>query len=471
MSITRRGFTSLAGAPLLQAQSPSRPNIVVILSDDHTTQHLGAFGNPVIQTPNLDRFASQGMKFDRMFTAAPQCVPSRTAIMTGRSPVACRMGRFTSPLPPDVVTMPELLRAQGYYTGICRRLYHLDGPGRKLPVSSKVFEEHGLTTFDKRVDWLDKNSTRAQTQDRVNTFLDKVPAGRPFFLWVNFNDPHHKWDDNAIPKPHDPAKIPVPSYLPDVPGMRADLARYYDEISRMDAEFQMVIDILEKRGHSQNTVVMFMGDNGYAFPHGKGSLYDPGLNVPLVIRWPGKVKAGSASSELLSGEDVTPTLLAAAGVTAPASMSGKSFLPLLTGRSTSGPRENIFAARLPHGGSPYSPRASNFDLSRCVRTKTHKLIYNCTPQQEYWPVDSGADAGWQQVLAAHKAGKLKPEHEKAYFSLPRPVFELFDLEKDPAEMHNVAEEASYAKVRRQLTEIMMEKMILDYDFLPLPLNE
>jgi len=120
--ITRRGFAAgLAGAGLARA-SNGWPNILLILSDDHSVPHLGAYGDPVIRTPNLDRFASQGMRFDRAFQAAPQCVPSRTALMTGRSPVAVRMGRFTSPLPPEAVTLPEALRGQGgYFTGICRR--------------------------------------------------------------------------------------------------------------------------------------------------------------------------------------------------------------------------------------------------------------------------------------------------------------------------------------------------------------
>jgi arylsulfatase A-like enzyme len=253
--------------------------------------------------------------------------------------------------------------------------------------------------------------------------------------------------------------------------VRTDLARYYDEIARADEEFGSVLGILEKRGVAQNTIVLFMGDNGMAFPHGKGSLYDPGLNVPLLVRWPGRIKP-RISRELISGEDITPTLLEAAGVAAPREMSGRSFYQLLRGGKYE-PRKNIFAARLAHGNSPYTEktRASSFDLSRAIRTDRYKLIYNCTPQQVYQPVDSANEASWKEMVAAHEAGRLRPEHERAYFTQPRPVIELYDVEKDPAELHNIAGRPENAEIERGLKITMQEKMILDYDFLPVPLGE
>jgi N-sulfoglucosamine sulfohydrolase len=456
------------------AAPASRPNILFILSDDQSVPHAGCYGEKGIKTPNLDRFASQGMCFDKHFCGAPQCVPSRATFMTGRSPVAVRISRFSSPLPADVPALPDLLRASGYFSGICRREYHLDGPGgRPGTVTGDVFQRHPeLRTFAQRVDFLDHNSPRAQTVPVVNQFLDKVPAGKPFFLWISFNDPHHPWDQNAIPQPHDPQRITVPPYLPDLPEVRNDLARYYDEIARMDEEFQSVMDILTRRGLDTNTVVVFMGDNGYAFPHGKGSLYEPGLNTPLLVRWPGKVKPGGRSSELISGEDIAPTLLEAAGAPVPKAMSGRSFLKLLRGEPFEG-RQYIFAERGPHGQATFNEntKANGFDQSRCVRSKQFKLIYNCTPHQIYAPVDSSGDSYWQRMLALHAEGKLAPEFERAYFTSPRPIVELYDLDKDPAELTNLAGQPQYRKVERELKTALQEKMILDYDYLPLPLAE
>lgn len=448
------------------------PNILLILSDDHSAQFVGCYGNEIIKTPNLDRFAGEGMRFDLAFTTAPQCVPSRASIVTGRSPVAARITRFSSPLAPDIVTLPELLRTKGYFTGVARRYFHLDGAFTAGSVTEEILDRHQLRTFHKRVDFLDRRSTRAETVAKVNEFLDQAPSSKPFFLWLSFNDPHHPWDRNAISKPHDPQKLILPPELPDFPGVRSDLAHYYDEVSRMDAEFQSVLDVLERRGLRQNTIVIFMGDNGYAFPHGKGSLYDPGLRVPLLVRWPGVLKPGSSTRELISGEDITPTLLEAAGLTAPREMSGISFLKLLRGEKFEG-RKYIFAERGPHGRATFdeNTRANGYDLSRCVRSKRFKLIYNCTPYQIYAPVDSANSPSWKDIAAAQQAGRLPPQFSRAYFTHPRPIYELYDLEKDPGELNNLAGKPDYAAIELELKTALQEKMILDYDYLPLPLRE
>jgi arylsulfatase A-like enzyme len=253
--------------------------------------------------------------------------------------------------------------------------------------------------------------------------------------------------------------------------VRGDLARYCGEVERADRSFAEAMAVLRKHGQEANTLVIFMGDNGMAFPHGKGSLYDPGLNVPLMARWPGHIKP-AVTRTLISGEDLAATFMDAGGAAMPKGVSGRSFYPLLTGGRYE-PREHIFGARLFHGNGAFTPetKASTFDLSRCVRGNRYKLIYNVTPQMEYWPVDSGQDPGWQQILAAHKAGTLKPEHERAYFQRPRPVLELFDLESDPGELNNLAGRPELRDIQQSLMEAMQEKMITDYDFIPPVLNE
>jgi len=477
--MNRRKFIQSVGVGLAAttwgaAESVSttkRPNILFLLSDDHSAPFLGCYGYP-IQTPNFDRFASQGMRFDRMFVSAPQCVPSRAALMTGRSPVAVRTTRFTSPLPPDIITLPEILRTEGYYTGICRRTFHLDGAAKANGLTEGMYDRYGMRTFDRRVDYLDRKSERNQTKNKMNEFLDRVPDGKPFFLWISFNDPHHRWDENAIPKPHVPAALNLLPCWPDMPGMRKDLGRYCDEIGRLDEEFQWVLDILEARRLSGNTVVVFLGDNGMAFPHGKGSLYDPGLNVAMLVRWPGVVGPGTRTRELISGEDLAPTLLEAAGMPVHKEMSGKSFLRLLRGEPHE-ERQYVFAERGVHGSSTFNEntKADGLDFSRCVRSKKYKLIYNVTPYQVYQPVDSSREASWREIVAAHEAGTLAPEFDRAYFSHPRPIYELFDLDKDPGELNNLAGKPEYGAVMRDLQIALQEKMSLDYDYLPLPLNE
>jgi N-sulfoglucosamine sulfohydrolase len=454
------------------ARAASPPNILLILSDDQSVPHLGCYGNSDLRTPNFDRFAAEGMRFNKYFTVAPQCVPSRAGVMTGRSAVAARMTRFNAPLPRDIITLPEVLRAQGgYFTGVCRRSFHLDGPsgGRLGGLTDSLYEKHNLRSFEERVDFLDRNSPRTQTKAKVEEFFGKVPKGKPWFLWVNFNDPHHPWDKDAVANPPDPAKLKLPPELPDLPGVRSDLARFYSEVMRADEEFQWVLDIVKQRGFAENTLVLFAGDNGYAFPHGKGSLYDPGLNVPFLVRWPGKIKAGAVASELVSGEDLAPTCIDAAGLKAPKEMTGRSIVPLLRGQAYTG-RTHIFAERGVHGSSTFdeSTKASGYDLSRCVRSDRYKLIYNCTPWMEYQPVDSAGQPGWKAILAAKDAGTLAPQFVKAYFTSPRPIYELFDLQADPGELNNLAGRKELATIEKQLRHALLEKMLLDQDYLPLP---
>jgi N-sulfoglucosamine sulfohydrolase len=445
-----------------------RPNILFLLSDDHSYPFLGCYGSLNVHTPNLDRFAAEGIKFHRFFTGAPQCVPSRATLMTGRSPVAARMTRFSSPLPRDEVIFPELLREKaGYFTGVCGRTFHLDGATRGGDALVRVFEQHKLASFKDRMDYVDVSKGEGVAA-RVIEFLDKKPAGKPFFLWVNFNAPHHPW--NEVTDPPAPETLKVPGYLPDLPGVRKELSAYCGEVNRLDLQVKTVLDVLQQRGLAATTLVVFCGDNGLAFPHGKGSLYDPGLNVPCLVRWPEAVKPGGESRELLSGEDLGPTLLDVAGIPAPARMSGKSFLRVLRGEAHT-PRSYIFAERGSHGSSApvkVDIKNSSFDLSRCVRSERFKFIYNCTPWIPYSPVDSAGGPGWQDIMAADGAAKLTPAFHTTYFTTPRTVYELYDLEADPSELNNLSGKPEHAAVEQQLREALTEKMILDFDYLPLP---
>lgn len=470
MAATALSAATLAQSATAQTPGPPRPNLVLILSDDHTAEFTGCYGNPYVRTPNLDRFASEGMRLDRFFCAAPQCVPSRAAFLTGLSPVAANMSRFSAPLPLEVKTLPDHLRPAGYFTGIVGRDHHLDGSPNG-PVSGPIYRQHNLSTMARRVDFLDVSPDVGRTLSKIGEFFDKKPANSPYFLWVNFRDPHHVWDDGALTPGHDAAKLPIPAYLPDLPGVREDLRRYYDEVGRCDQDFQKVLDLIAKRAGDENTLILFLGDNGVPLPHGKGSLYDPGLHVPALARWKGRIPAASHSRALVSGEDVTPMFLEAAGLSVPAEMSGKSFLPLLRGASATH-RDLVFAQRLSHGNRPMQEATTthSFDLSRCVRNDRYKLIYNCTPHMQYSPVDSYTERSWLEMTDEHLWGRLDPKFDHAYYAKRR-VLELYDLEKDPAEFENLAGKLELRKIQRELTVALQEKMILDQDYLPLPLNE
>ncbi len=447
------------------AQQPKPPNILIVLSDDHSAPHVGCYGNPDVRTPNLDRFAKQGMRFERAYVTCPQCVPSRASIMTGRSPIAIQMTRFSAPLPIDIRVFPELLRARGYFAGVAGRTYHLDG-SRLPPESKKVFDEHGLRTFTKRLDYVKTSGKRPDILAQFREFLQMVPKGKPFVLQLCFSDPHRPYDRNAIPKPHDPAKLKLPVHFPDTPKVREDFARYYDEIARFDSDFGQVLAVLDEMGLAQDTIVLFMGDNGAALLRGKGTLFDLGVHVPLLVRWPGRVRPGSSSAELISGEDLAPTLLEAAGAPVPREMTGRSFLKLLRGEPFQG-RKYVFAQRGAHGSGLPSNSAA-FDLGRCVIGKRYKLIYNALWQIPYTPVDFAGEPFWKELQQLNRDGKLAPEFARLYFTPTRPMFELYDLEADPNELRNLAGRAEVAAIERELKAALQEWMILERDFVPLP---
>ncbi len=451
------------------AKEPQRPNIIFLLSDDHSAPYLGCYGYP-IATPNLDRLASEGVRFNRAFTAAPQCVPSRVAFMTGKSPAAARVGRFSSPLPRDEVTLPEILRSEGgYYTGVCGRSHHIDGwiPSTDK-VSKQVWEKYNLQTMKGRVDFEDVSS-QATVIARTTEFLDQRPAGKPFFFWINFNDPHHPWTAPKVNKPED---MVIPPDWPDIPELREDLARHCDEISNMDKLVKSVFDLLAAKGVLDNTLIVFTGDNGIALPRGKGALHERGLNVPLLVRWPGVAKTASVVDDLVSGEDLTPTLLDAAGLKARPNMSGRSFLPAIKGQPYEA-RRYVFAQRGPHGAAVLTPTepSSGYDLARSIRDDRFKLILNYTPWQKYSPVDSSKDPGWKKIVELNEAKKLPELFVNLFFTSPRAYVELYDLKADPYELKNLAGQEAYAADERRLKEALQEKMILDYDFLPCPTNE
>lgn len=466
--------------PGLLPAASDKPNILFLLSDDHSVPYLGCYGNPDVRTPTLDKLAADGIRFDRFFTSCPQCVPSRAALMTGRSPVAVRMVRFTSPLPEDTPALPDLLRDQGgYFTGIAGRSYHLDGPAtgkkgapRAAPVMGEVMDRMNLRTFKKRADYVEEKGGMTDFGGKLAKFLDLAPKGKPWFFWLGFSDPHHPWTTVSSKGKLDPAKITLPPHLPDLPEVRQDLASYLQEVEHLDEDIQGVLEVLEKRGFAENTVVVFMGDNGMAMPHGKGYLTDPGINTPCLVRWPGVVKAGQKAQNLLSGEDFAPTMLEAAGVAPPKAMSGISFLKQLRGQPFE-PRKHIFAERGPHGGDGgmrSDITANVFDLARCARSDRFKLIYNCTPHGAVKPVDSAGDPSWKSIEAAHAADMLSPEHARTYFTTPRPTFELYDLQNDPGELHNLAGNPQFKEVELELKKALTEKMVLDWDFLPVPLK-
>jgi arylsulfatase A-like enzyme len=333
------------------------------------------------------------------------------------------------------------------------------------PESIKTFEEYGLVTFKDRVDYLNTCSD-LQVLAHVTEFLDKAPSGKPFSLWVNYSDPHRIFD--ASDYNPDPGKIHIPDLMPDTKLVREDLAGYLGEIQRLDYHIGLLLDELKKRGKLDNTLIVFMGDNGGALIRGKGTLYDCGVHVPLIARWPGKIKPGKLADILVSGEDIAPTLIEAAGLEPLNEMTGKSFLATLTGDEKA-IREFVFAVRGTHA-SGLPGNSASFDLSRVVFNKKYKLIYNPMFQLPYYPVDFNNNNFWKELKQLNEEGKLdKRFGGTILFSAERPMFEFFDLEKDPGEFVNLAGKQEYRESEYQLKSALQRWMIINRDVVPLPI--
>ena len=442
-----------------------RPNVLMILSDDHSVPYLGCYGNRDMHTPNLDQLAAEGVRFNQAYTTAPQCVLSRASLLTGRNVLDVKMLRFSAPLDRDIITFPELLREAGYFTGVCGRRYHLDGSGRKAEETIAAFEEFNMVTFPDRMDYVNMGGGE-KVNVQIKEFLDSVPDNRPFFLWANYDDPHRRF--TAPEFAPDYREILVPDNMPDTELLRKDLAQHIGEINRVDHYIGEVIKDLIKRGLYDNTLVIFMGDNGAALLRGKGTLYDCGLHVPLVARYPKKIKPGTVSDILVSGSDMALTILDYAGVEPHEEMTGKSFRHAMEGIE----RENhayLFAVRGPHG-QPLPGTSADFDLSRTVFNKNFRFIYNPLFHLPFHPVDFAEDEMWADLKARHAAGQLDEKFSRTYiFTEERPMFEFYNLKDDPGEMKDLSGDPKYAEEEHRFKAQLHRWMIMYWDVVPLPI--
>jgi N-sulfoglucosamine sulfohydrolase len=407
-----------------------RPNIVLIIADDLSAEDCGPYGNKAVQTPNIDRLAREGMRFNRAFVTTSSCSPSRSSLITGKYPHNTGAEQLHLPLPGHHTTFVQLLKQAGYYTAAAGK-WHLGAEAKKH--FDRVTEpgEAGfqLPVIGKRMVAADKSGC----EQWVPT-LENRPRERPFFLWLAALDPHRDYEENIIAKPHRAADVVVPPYLPDVPETRKDLALYYDEIARLDRYIGEVLAELDRQ-QATNTFILFITDNGRPFPRCKTRLYDSGIRSPWIVRWPGKVKPGTVCERLVSTVDIAPTFIKLAGLTANKSFEGEDFSPLLQNPDLA-IRKFVYAEHHWH----------DFDAcERAVRSEQFKYIRNYfndlagTP-----PADAVRSPTFQAMRRLRETGKLT-EAQKNSFEKPRPPEELYDLNSDPHELNNLAADPGYAR--------------------------
>ena len=424
----------LLAPSLAQAQqadsAATPPNILVFIADDAAWNDFGAYGNEGIQTPSIDRLAASGLKVERAFLTIAQCSPSRISILTGRYPHATGAEDLHMPLPDSLRILPSSLQETGYFTGHMQKTH---------------YGEHANAQFQ----WYNPNLS-----DAFPEFLDETD-GRPFFLWVGFQDPHRAYGD--APAVHGPSDVTVPPQLADTPETRADLAAYYDEIARMDGQIGRMLGTLEARGLRQNTLVVFLSDNGMPFPRAKGTAYDTGIRTPLIFSWPAIIDSGAVyDSGLVSVIDLAPTLLDLAGADPLDGMQGESFQRLLAEPSSYAGREHVFAERNWHDCDEHI-RAVRTDRYKLIRNEAYTGVPLCTA------ADIGNSPSWRSLLRLKEEDALTSE-QRRLFEAPRARVELYDLEADPGEFHNLAADSAYTDVLRELVPVLETWMAETGDF-------
>lgn len=394
-------FAALVGTA---AAAEEQPNFILFIADDMAWNDCGTYGHPHIRTPNVDALAKAGMTFENAFLTCSSCSPTRCSLITGRYPHSTGAAQLHQSLPGDQVTFVEKLEGAGYYTAAAGK-WHL---GKET-----------VPKFDK---------VEQRMNQWVSTLEDR-PKDKPFFMWFAFSDPHRGYQKNTIPEPHTADDVVVPPFLPDNEATRGDLAVYYDEITRLDGVVGNCVKTLEKQGVSDRTVIVFISDNGRPFPRCKTTLFDSGIRTPFIVKWPREVEKGSVTKSLVSTVDIAPTFLELAGVEIPETFQGRSFAPLLRD-PMSQTRFYVYAERHWHDFG---------DQQRAVRDGRYKYIRNYFPERPLTPpADAVRSPTYRSMLELHEAGKLNAKQLQC-FTTPRPRHELYDLEKDPYELTNLAE--------------------------------
>jgi uncharacterized sulfatase len=423
--MTAHGHLILSAFLLLLSSSPSRadtpaagrlPNIVLIVGEDMGPE-LCCYGDANAITPNIDRLAAQGVRFTRCFTHAPVCAPSRSGLITGRYPTNIGTHHMRSTLlkPPPLFT--DYLKKAGYSIA--------------WPTNSP----YGKTDFNFAVP--------PNAFDIVTDWTKDIPK-QPFFGFYNITTSHEsqirapvarfaKNTERLKPSERrDPAKMKLPAYYPDTPEVRRDLANYYELVTAVDYQVGVVLDALEKAGIADNTLVFLTGDHGRGLPRSKRWVYTQGTHVPLIVRWPGHFNPSIVRDDLVCFLDLAPTMLALVGVDVPKEMEGQIFF----GPKQALERQYAFAAR--------DRMDETYDRIRSVRDKHFQYVRNFEPDLPYAQrVAYGELMPTMQVWRKlHAEGKLNAVQDQ-FFTATKPREELYDVDTDPDEIHNLATDLRY----------------------------
>lgn len=429
-----------------------RPNFLFITADDLNYDSVGVYGCPVPRsTPNIDQLASQGIRFQHAHVTIAVCQPSRSALMTGRYPHRNGACGF-QPIREDVPTLTEQLHAAGYRNGIIGKEDHL-APRHKFCWDAyiRTLEEEG--GFGR--------SPEVYYRHALQFMNEAESEGQPFFLMANSHDPHRPFvgSDQEMSEfgRHTEAgriyrsdEIEVPPFLPDVPDVRKEVAQYYASVRRLDDTVGALLQALRDSGMEERTVVIFLSDNGMAFPFAKTNCYLNSTKTPWIMRWPGGIKPDTVDGEhMIAGIDLMPTVLEIAGAQPVEGLDGRSFLPVLRGEEQMG-RDGVFTVFHRTAGDKEYPM-------RCYQNRQFGYIYNAWSDQSV-RFQNESQSGLTFKAMEEAAGNDDAVRERVQLFLYRTREEFYDFRRDPHALTNRIDDAAYQEIVTRLKRELFDCM-------------
>ena len=437
---------AMSSSPAAGAEPARSLNLLLITADDMNADSSGWMGSKLGATPQLDAFAANAHRFVNHHVSAPICQPSRSALMTGRVPHRNGALGF-NPIRKDVPTLVEVLAARGYFTAAVNKIEHM-APREKFP-------------WDLALGGSGKNP-EAMGEHVAQCLKAAANAKKPFFINANITDPHRPFPGADGPsvqpepnqrnpaeiQPYVPADVMVPSFLEDVPDVRREVAEYYTAVRRFDQSFGRVLTALRSGGHADDTLIIFLSDNGMSFPFSKATVYRNGTWSPVLLRWPG-MSLPETHEDLVGSVDLMPTVLDILSIAKPEGLDGRSWRQLFRGEKQAGRDHVVTHVNTVSSGSSFPQRS--------VRTRTRSLMFHAwSDGQARFRVDAMNGRTFKALEEAAKGDdRIKARVEQYVAGTP---LALYDLERDPDERHNLINDPRYREDVKRLAELLRTHM-------------